>query len=233
MDSPDSRSQTAPADHGIQALIQLLRSEGIDNGRQEAQRLLEEAMAEIGQLREAAHIEADGLLAQARERIRIEQEASQGAIRLAFRDSVLRLKEDVLHQFGERLHRRVQAELADPALLRRLLLTLVQPAPQGGLNALSESDLEALARDGTARLMIDGMELRPVAGRRGLKIALADGHVELQLTDDALAELLLEQLLPRVRRHLDGGPVHDATAEPEAAASNEPGVMADDGESET
>ena len=228
MNSPESRTPAAPADHGIQALIERLRSEGIDDGRQEAERLLEEARTDIALLREAARAEAEGLLARAREHIRIEQEASLGAIRLAYRDSVLRLKQDVLLQFGERLHRRVQAELGDPALLRRLLLGLVQPTPQGGLNKLNESDLEALARDGTARLLIDGLELRPVAGGQGLRIGLADGHVELQLTDEALTELLLEQLLPRVRRHLDGGPVHEAVPGPDTAPSSEPGAGAAD-----
>lgn len=192
-----------PMGHGIQALIERLRSEGIDAGRAEAGQLVEQARAEIDALRAAAREEADSLLARARDQIRIEQEASLGAIRLAFRDSVLRLKEDFLHQFGERLHRHVQAELADPALLRRVLLTLVEPAagPPG------EGELEALARDGEARLLAEGLELRPTAGRQGLRIGMVAGSVEVHVTDEALTALLLEHLLPRVRRHLDGGPV--------------------------
>lgn len=194
-----------PTGHGIESLIERLRSEGIDAGRQQAERFVAQAQQEIEALRADARREADDLLAQARERIRIEQDAALGAIRLAFRDSVLRLKEDFLQQFGERLHRRIQGELADPDLLRRLLVAVVQPltadSPPG------DADLEALACDGEARMLAEGLLLLPGESGSGLRIVLEASAIELHVTDEALTALMLEHLLPRVRRHLDGGPV--------------------------
>ncbi|MCQ9377914.1 hypothetical protein [Methyloversatilis sp. XJ19-49] len=219
-----------PMGHGIESLIERLRTEGIDAGRQQAQQFIAQAQAEIDALRAGARAEAEGLLEAARERIRIEQEASLGAIRLAFRDSVLRLKEDFLQQFGERLQRHVQTELADPELLRRLLIALVQPmfpdpaqpsdrTPQT-MSMPSEADLEALARDGEARLLSEGLELLPAAQGSGLRICMVAGDMEVHVTDEALSALLLEHLLPKVRRHLDGGPV--VHANPQAGGPGTP-----------
>jgi V/A-type H+-transporting ATPase subunit E len=190
--------------HGVQALIERLRGEGIAAGREEAARIVGQARAEIDALRAAARREADALLDSAREQIRVERDAALGAIGLAFRDSTLRLKEEFLHHFGERLRREVRDELAErPDLLRRLLESVVGGVSPG-LTVPGEDELQRLMAGVESRMLADGVELAPVAG--GLHIRLHANELELRITDETLTALLLEHLLPRVRRQLDGGP---------------------------
>lgn len=206
--APDgSTAVLAPDGHGIQALIDRLRHDGIDAGRQSAQQMLAQAHADIEALRAAARDEADGLMQRTRAQIGIEQEACRGAIQLAYRDSLLRLKEAFLHDFGERLRRRIQTELADPLVLRQALQALLQSGADGALTEANEALLDTLAWDGVARQLQEGVALLPAMGQHGFRIALQDGQVEVHVTDDALTELLKSHLLPRVRRQLDGGPL--------------------------
>jgi V/A-type H+-transporting ATPase subunit E len=193
----------APQGHGIQALIDRLRHDGIDAGRQDAQQMLAQARAEIDSLRAAAREEADSLMARTRAQIRTEQETAQGALQLAYRDSLLRLKEAFLHDFGERLRRRVQTELADPNVLRQALLAVLRDDPDPTDGAL----FDTLAWDGVARQLREGVTLLPAPGLAGFRVALQGGHVEVHVTDEAVTELLKSHLMPRVRRQLDGGPL--------------------------
>lgn len=219
MPAPDGGSAAlAPQGHGIQALIDRLRHDGIDAGRQDAQQMLAQAHADIEALRAAARTEADGLMQRTRAQIRIEQEACQGAIQLAYRDSLLRLKEAFLHDFGERLRRRVQAELADPLVLRQALQALLQTGTGGAPTEVDEALLDTLAQDGVARQLREGVTLLPAMGQHGFRMALHEGQVEVHVTDEALTELLQSHLLPRVRRQLDGGPL---PADPTQEAADE------------
>jgi len=193
--------------YGIQALIERLRGEGIDAGREEAARLLEQARQDIERLRAVARQDADGLLDRARAQACIEQEASLAAIRLACRDSMLRLREDFLHQFGDRLRRRVRDELVDIDLLRRVLLALLTSGEAGKSNGNWHSDLDELVRDVGTHMLADGIELVTDTGRAGMRLRLTGQDLELHVTEDAVTDLLMEHLLPRVRRLLDGGPV--------------------------
>jgi V/A-type H+-transporting ATPase subunit E len=192
----------APTSHGIQALIDRLRDEGIVAGRAQAGELLEAARREIDTLRAAAHREAEALLERAREQVRLERETALGAVRLALRDAVLQLEEEFLQLFAERLQRRVHDQLADPALLRRVLESLLLAS--GRNVAIAEADLEALALDNEARLLADGVELAASAG--GVRLVLRDDEVEVDVGDGAVTALLLSHLLPRVRHHIADGP---------------------------
>ena len=204
-----SQAADTPTSHGIQALIDRLRDEGIVAGRTQAADMLEAARREVEALRAAAVREADGLLESARAQVRLEREAALGAIRLAFRDSVLQLQEEFLHLFAERLRRRVQEQLADRALVRRVLEALL--LQHGCDAAITDRDLEALAADTEAHMLADGIELARAAG--GVRLKLNGQDVAFEVGDATVTALLLSHLLPRVRRHLDGGP--DVPTEPE------------------
>jgi len=197
-----SDAADTPTSHGIQALIDRLRDDGIVAGRTQAAEMLEAARREIEALRAAAAREADGLLERARAQVRLERETALGAIRLAFRDSVLQLQEEFLHLFSERLRRRVREQLDERDLMRRVLTALL--LQHGHDAALSDGDLETLAVDTEARMLADGVQLARDAG--GVRLTLSGHDVEFEVGDQAVATLLLSHLLPRVRRHLEGGP---------------------------
>ena len=187
--------------HGIEALIERLRAEGVAAGQAEAARLLDQARADAERLRAAARAEAQALLAQARESLHVERESALAAIQLAWRDALLALKEDLLRRFGERLQRQLHGQMADETLWQRLLAPLWPRSQQ----AADTADLDALAAATWNELLADGIELVRLPNGAGLTLRRASGGPELQFSDEAIAAWLLERLTPRVRRLIDGG----------------------------
>jgi V/A-type H+-transporting ATPase subunit E len=219
------------ASSGVEALIRRLREEGVDKGQAEAERLLAEARAEADRVLAEAEQEARTL----REKIRREAEASrraaEEALQVAFRDTVLTLKNWLLQRFSDDVERLVSAEMSDREFLQRLILEVAaRVRERHGLDRETDAiellipeeaveveelrrhpeELRAgtlshfvLARAGS--LLREGVSLQVVADAPpGIRIRLVGRDVEIDLTDAAVASLLLQHLQPRFRAFLEG-----------------------------
>lgn len=72
-----------PIASGVQALIERLRQEGVDAGRSEAEKLVEEAESRAKWIVSQAQEEADRLLTKARETVEREKTAADEALQVA------------------------------------------------------------------------------------------------------------------------------------------------------
>jgi V/A-type H+-transporting ATPase subunit E len=211
---------------GVRNLIERVKSEGVEAGREEAERIVNEARARAARIVEDARREAEQHLERAREQERTEQESGRAALQLAARDAVLRLEEELSREFARQLHRLVDERLKDPRFLERLIIELVgrdRPEPTETAEVLlpeeairidqlreKSPELERDPVDGfvlsVARDMLrDGVSIR--ASRdlsSGLVIRLEDGDVEVEVTTETVTELLSGHLLPRFRGLLEG-----------------------------
>jgi V/A-type H+-transporting ATPase subunit E len=206
-----------PNEAGIRELVRKLHEDGVESGRKEAQRLVEEARQHAAKIVNDARHEAETLLQRARETADRESAAARQALALAVRDAILTLKEGLKTQFAMQLQSLLDRQLREEDLLRQMLLALAGSAsPQlradGGpeivvsaasFEGRSAADdlIAAIARD----MLLEGVTLRaaPLA-RAGIVARLNDGQVELAFTDDAVAEVLRSQLLPRFHDLLSG-----------------------------
>lgn len=207
---------------GVQDFIARIRMEGALAGRAEAERVVAEASAQAEALLAQARCEAEELRARADQEAQRLREAGEAAVRLAFRDAVLRLKEELGQAFATRLRRLVAQELEGPELLRGLVLAvagrvggelapgeleqvLVTPAPAARDDAGGEQ-LEGLVRGIAAGMLREGVTLaRGAPGQGpGLRLRLAGEDAEVDLTDEAVARLLEARLLPRFQALLEG-----------------------------
>lgn len=217
------------AAHGVEALIERLRTEGVAQGQAEAERLVNEAERrarwivqqaddEARQIRERAQREADSLRA-----------AGQEALHVAARDTVLTLKNQLLQRFSSEVERLVGAQLQDEAFLQRLILELVGrvrrdtelataavtvllPEQVVGLEELRRKPEEL--KEGTlshfvltlaAELLHEGITFAAAPElHAGIRLRLAERGVEIDLTERAVAALLLAHLQPRFRAFLEG-----------------------------
>jgi V/A-type H+-transporting ATPase subunit E len=220
----------APTSSGVQELIDRLRDEGVEVGRREAGRIVEEARREAGRIVAEARAEAEALRTRQREETEAERAAAREALTLAARDTVLDLKAEMTSRFASQVRRLVAAELRDPEFLRRLILEVAGRAvPERGedertelllpTEAVGVDDLRARpeeVREGTLThlvlalshdMLCEGLELgvrEDGGGGAGLRVRLADRDLEIDLTERAVAELLLRHLLPRFRALLEG-----------------------------
>lgn len=213
---------------GVQALIDRLRDEGVEAGRKEAERIVAEAHERAAQIVEEARAEAKAQRTQAAAEIEAERKAAQEALSIAARDTVLDLRGEMSQRFAAQIRRLVGRELRDPEFLQRLILEVAGRAlPEGRDKARMEILLpsevigvEELRRRpeevehgtltdfvlATSReLLEDGIEITSSTEHEaGIRFRLVEQDVEIDLTEKAVAALLLRHLLPRFRALLEG-----------------------------
>jgi V/A-type H+-transporting ATPase subunit E len=218
---------------GVQDLIGRLRDQGIAQGRGQADALVTAAQKQAADIIAAARREAEAVAVKAKEEAGKLKAAGEDAVRLAMRDSILALEGDVLRDFGERLRRLIKGVLVDPAFLQRLILEVasrVAPATGGqAAELLLPAELVSLddlrrkpeeAKPGTLMHFVlsmggsalrDGIRFGVAAdGEPGIRVRVVDDDVQIDLTETALTELLLQHMVPRFRALLRGTVVTDS-----------------------
>ncbi|MCU0838899.1 MAG: hypothetical protein MUE49_09280 [Rhodospirillales bacterium] len=215
---------------GIETLIARLRDEGVAEGRAEADRLIAEANARARSIMTAAETEAAAKLATARREIDAHRRAGEDALRAAARDTVLDLKEQLLHKFAKDVKKTVGNALRDEAMLKRMVVEIVGRAREEGKIDRSSEVRVLLPRSAVG---LDDLRRRPeelgegsltqfVAGiaadmlregisfdraddtAEGIRVVLEDRGITVDLSDAAIANALLIHLQPRFRALLEG-----------------------------
>jgi V/A-type H+-transporting ATPase subunit E len=206
---------------GVQELVDRLRQDGVTEGRKEAERLLEEARRKAAEILEAAQREAAAIREDAEKASKRLQAAGEDGLRLAVRDSLLRLRTEIEDRFVAHLGRLVSGKLRDPEFFERLLLSIAgraaprdQPvdilmpekirrgADEAGQEQASQAD--SFVRGLTSDMLREGVTLATSGDlEAGLVARLADEGLEVQLDEQTLKELLGRHLLPRFRSLLE------------------------------
>lgn len=215
---------------GVEALIERLRDEGVADGRRLADELIAEARHEAEGIVAEAKQEAETILHQARAEAEMVRNAGEEALRTAMRDTVLKMKGHLSTRFSEEVRRLVATEMARETFLESLILEVAGRARRdAGLDKAEQIEillpedvvgLEELRRhpeklrEGSlshfvlsiaSGLLRDGVELRSNDRLEGgIRISLLEGEIQVDLTPDKVAEVLLEHLHPRFRAILEG-----------------------------
>lgn len=215
---------TGNLSHGIQELIDSLHQDGVAAGRTEGRRVVAEAETRAKWIIEQAKQEAQQVRQQANTEADYIRQAGKEALELAYRDTLLKLKDQLLAQFSENLRRLVSQELTEADLLSRLIVSIAGnsdlPAGEADIElpteAAAAADISAhpemlkgdalvgYVSDLTANMLRDGVALGVGRHGAGLLIHLREGNVKIELTDEVVASLLLSFLLPRFRALLEG-----------------------------
>jgi V/A-type H+-transporting ATPase subunit E len=213
---------------GVQNLISRLRDEGVKAGQQEAERLVQDAQQQAAEILNQAKGEAEELREKARRQIEADRVASQEAIQMAFRDTLLKLGSELRTAFSAHVKRLVSMELAERDFLRKCILLIVGRAAERlpkdqPLEVLIADDLFAAVGDKTEltevgkerlrdlvlsisrEMLREGVDLKPAGHtERGMRVQLVGQDLELDLSDKALSDILLQYLTPRFRAIVTG-----------------------------
>ncbi len=212
--------------YGVEELIERLRDEGVAKGREEAERIVADAESRARWLVSQAQDEASELVNRARTEAKSLTRSAEDALQVAARDMLLSLRERLSHRFAGEVRRLIAVEMQETDTLRRLILAV---AARQGEQLGDEQDIELLL----PRQVLDVEELDPgdmAEGelthfvlqmtdgmlREGISIKVADtdqegiiaklvdDEIEVEVTADAVAAMLLEHLQPRFRALLEG-----------------------------
>lgn len=217
---------------GVDQLIARLREDGVNKGEQQAEKLLQEAKHKAQHIIDSAKQESQQMLVKARRQTEELHAAGKSAMHTAMRDMVLQLKLDLTREFSEDLKRLVSHQLQQPEILKAMILELVGRSAQAtnigeepnvevvlpeaviGLeelrnnpDALGSGHLMEFVFGLTREMLQDGVTFKadendPLSA--GLRVKLTDQNLELDLTEQVVASILLQHLQPRFRAILEG-----------------------------
>ncbi len=213
---------------GVDALITKLRDEGVTAGRNEADRILNDARAKAKQILDKATAEAKDQLEKARKESDAYRAAGEEALKTAMRDTVLDMRTTLTHRFSSDVRRLVSEEMRDEEILKQMILAV---AGRVRAEAKDEDELEVILPEEvvgleelrrnpeelqkgvmtqyvlglTGQMLRDGVSFAVADdAAAGIRIYMKDKDVTLDLTDEAVANLLLQHLQPRFRATLEG-----------------------------
>ena len=207
---------------GVQELIDRLSQEGVAEGQRQADKLVHDAQRKADDIVDAARQQANEILKQAREEADQFQDAGEEALRLARRDAVRTFANQLHDGWRNRLQELVHYQMNDPKLLKRLILEIARNSTQGmgdepvkvllSPDIVTEDEVREQIENGDEDALTEfvrgllGEDLREgfsidlgAPGQKGLVVRVVNQNVELDLTEDALSDLLTQHLLPRFR----------------------------------
>lgn len=224
--------ETKLISQGVEALIDQLKMDGVNAGRQEADSILQSARDEANSILNQARQEAKQLMDQAGERINREKQAALDALQLAARNMRLELRQGLIDRFKEEVRRVIHKELTNQDTIRQLILVLaVHTAEQlhqfknekieiylpvsvlefdqirNNPKILEGDPLKQLVQGITSQLLREGVHMNinsEEEAEPGIKVRIVDKDIEFDMGEDAITSLLMKHLQPRFRALLEG-----------------------------
>jgi V/A-type H+/Na+-transporting ATPase subunit E len=215
----DKKQSFDSAASGVEQLISRLKNQGVAEGEQQAATILSDAERRSTEILGSARAEAEALLKEARSESKRLIASGEQALRLAARDTTLRLQERMLQRLKRMTRHLVGAELVNADFLRALVVEVAGRArDESGIdevdnigvaisakvleveNGSRERALTELAAQIMAATMRKGVTITElVSEENGIRIRLKENDLEVDLTEHAIAEVLLQHLQPRFR----------------------------------
>jgi V/A-type H+-transporting ATPase subunit E len=217
-------TDTLNTSSNVEKLIEKLRQDGVKAGEEQARMVLADAETRARELVAQAEEQARELVAKARAEIDKEREGTKDALQLAFRDAILQLREGITSHFRDQVKRLVVADLSDRDFLREVILALAgraappanekieillsrewfgTDAPAGSAKGNGAADPFILGI--TVDMLRNGVELKPsTRTEAGIRVKFSGSDLEVDLTDQAIAALILQHLTPRFSEIIQG-----------------------------
>ena len=227
----EKRALKGLASSGVAALLERLRDEGVQAGQAEAQRIEGEARREAARIIREAEARATAIRETAQQEADALRQGGEDALRIAMRDTVLRLKAELSDRFGDEVKRLIAAKLEQEAFLERLILEVAARArAEAGVDAgqaveiqlpkalvspdelrrnpleLREGSLSHFVLSLAGNILAAGVTFGVASGSgdKGIRLSLKGQDVHIDLTDETITATLLAHLQPRFRAILEG-----------------------------
>ena len=193
----------------LDSLIEKIKKEGVDEARQNADKIIADARKQADQLVEKAKKDADALISDGKKQVEQYQKNAEADLRQAARNSELLLKQEITALF-DRVFKNEVAEALTPEFLNKIILEMAKRWTEESVVeiAASESDakdLEKLLFTGLKKELQETIHLKPGSEvRHGFRIGLKDKQVYYDFSDEAIAEVLQSLINPRLKEILKG-----------------------------
>jgi V/A-type H+-transporting ATPase subunit E len=200
------------ADLSLQALLDKIKQEGIDEAGRAAEKTLNEARSRADAILKNAQERAERILTEAEAEAEKRQEAFETAMHQAGRNLILSFEREVIKICRVILERELTSALT-AEFMKQMVLKMMDRWQEHGdsdspgleilLNDKDRKELEELLLKSLQEEMRRGLILKPVKEvKAGFLIGEKDGSMHYDLTEAGMAEILAAYLNPRIARFL-------------------------------
>ncbi len=183
----------------IKKICDILKDETLLPAKEEAQKIIEVAGQEAHQIIRDAEAKAEETLNNAKAKMEKEKELFQSSMKQACRQGIEALKQDIENKlFNGELNEWLKNNTADPKVGAKLIAVLVDAVEKEGVSADFSAQIPAqipadkvnaiLVKEIIDKLSEKSVTVGDFFG--GVKLKLLDRKLTLDLSDDALKELL-------------------------------------------
>ncbi len=107
---------------GVQDLINRLRDDGVRAGQEKADQVLRDARKQAAEIVSQAKAEAEEMLEKARNEIETEKLSAIESLKIAIRDTELKMESELKATFAAHVKRLVSVEMRDIEFLKQIIL---------------------------------------------------------------------------------------------------------------
>ncbi len=192
----------------LDALVNKLHSEGVNKGKAEAERIIQDAKEEAEKILRAAQAEADDTIRSAEAQATKLEASATASVRQAARDTMLALTQNIRDLFTGAFQDQVGTVLDDPEYLRELIMSLVKEWAQGRPVSVATAPemadkLLALAKTGVDGMLEDGVEIRLNRSiTNGFRVRREGDQVAYDVSDASVTESFSAHLNPQLAKLL-------------------------------
>ena len=192
---------------GIDKLIARIRTDAVEHGQNERERIVAGAADEAAKIIAKAQDEAAAIVSNAHEEARTTRAQMDAELRMAARDFAAGLSQRLRSQvIDPAIRAEVKAQLADAAVLAKVVGDAVSALATGGDVEVVVGEAESALLAGAAWKRITErakgqLELKSEAGLAGFRLQLNDEHVVWDFSDGAVAAELARLVSPALRKH--------------------------------
>ncbi len=197
----------------IDSLVEKLKSEGIEQGRQEAGQLLEEARQQSEKIIAEAESKAADIIAEANKEAESLVRRGHTELELAARDATLKLQEALQRSLMSVIGRAVEEKLDDAEFVKELIHSIVVRYVEADImdSHLMEIDVSPAMRDRLSEWAIN--QLRQVTADSSIYVDIKDNlrqagfevsfeGATVEITRESVVETLMQLVGPRLREIL-------------------------------
>lgn len=183
----------------IKKICDALKNEAVEPAKEEAKQILENAQQEAHQIIKDAEGKAEEIIQRAHEKISQERELFETALKEAGKQVIVFLRQEIEKKlFNESLSDWIEKQVADPKIDAKLITVLIEAIEKEGLSSQFSALIpEKIPVDQVNAQLIKNIldklrEKSVVVGNftGGVKLKLHDRNLTLDLSDQALKELV-------------------------------------------
>ncbi len=188
----------------LKELIERIKSEGIENAENEADRIIKESQEAAKKIVADAESEADTIRKKAEEDAAKREETGRASLKQAGRDVILSV-EKRLQEIFDRIIYQETSQVLKGNILEEAVMQVVKnwDSDVTDLKVLIAEDelkkIEESLRKKLSTKLAEGVEIKPLPKTEaGFQISMKDGSAYYNFTAEGIAELLSQFLNPRL-----------------------------------